>query len=653
MVHLTEEYLRRKFGANTFWKGLRYFHDGNVRCVIRVDNDTLIGSVQGSADIPYVVNVNIKDLSNTCSCPLGGDCKHVVATLLSFINKKFIDLDSLVDRIRSIPKDVLYRMLKSISLSNPEIIGHIHDAIRIYLASEKGSREILREIRKRITNMFAGADLSYYGVPSLANRIRRIFRQIMNSDLNDDSKAKLLIDLLDHIVVCFGEGADDSSGVLGSTAIEISDALISLLEKSEALKSKFADQIVDLVILEDYGLEFERLIPHVVTKDNYLYVIDKLKNELVRSEVTFYNLEKFLNIVSRINDKLHLGIDLRKYIIELLPRIRVRDYEIESLIRLLLDYRLDNLASKTIESVIKKCLESKGETKKLIAIELQSFTPYSRRVMKVSMCVMLVIKILNKYSTRVRISRELLEEFLLKAIRFDYSDPSFYRELKRWLNLLRIDTNKIRGILGESTKFYYYAGKLDVALEKIGSDLSNVTLNSLIIDEALSDVRFRDKALQVLTKHMLKNSVYRHFLEHKFILDYVLENASAEDFKQILEIGARIIISKGLLEYVVLKAKHKNIIWEVMKKNLELLPFEALERIIKKLEIIDNRFIKIVLKWIHNRITKSYKYYEQCIYILKLLKNRVDPKVWGKIKSELVNKYRTRRKFIHMLNELN
>ena len=73
----------------SFARGVQYYDDELVdRVVWR--NGLLTAEVQGSEGEPYVVQVRIDEYvgisSAECSCPydFGGDCKHIVATLLHY-----------------------------------------------------------------------------------------------------------------------------------------------------------------------------------------------------------------------------------------------------------------------------------------------------------------------------------------------------------------------------------------------------------------------------------------------------------------------------------------------------------------------------------------------------------------------------------------
>lgn len=81
----------RLVGRPAFDRGRVYARDGRVTAADwHEDKRRLHGIVEGSTDIPYACIIDLGDDSGVftriegtaCSCPIGGDCKHVAATLL-------------------------------------------------------------------------------------------------------------------------------------------------------------------------------------------------------------------------------------------------------------------------------------------------------------------------------------------------------------------------------------------------------------------------------------------------------------------------------------------------------------------------------------------------------------------------------------------
>jgi superfamily II DNA or RNA helicase len=82
--------LKRNFDAKTLERGRQYWREGRVLEVERISSSgeaiRLESSVEGSDDEPYTQEIRVKlkrgDVDGGCSCPVGSNCKHVVAALL-------------------------------------------------------------------------------------------------------------------------------------------------------------------------------------------------------------------------------------------------------------------------------------------------------------------------------------------------------------------------------------------------------------------------------------------------------------------------------------------------------------------------------------------------------------------------------------------
>lgn len=84
---LTEKQVKELIDDPYFSRGQSYFRNGNVSDMV-VRDDVLQGSCSGSHDEIYQVRVTFakdKITNMTCSCPMGGHCKHLAALLLTWV----------------------------------------------------------------------------------------------------------------------------------------------------------------------------------------------------------------------------------------------------------------------------------------------------------------------------------------------------------------------------------------------------------------------------------------------------------------------------------------------------------------------------------------------------------------------------------------
>jgi superfamily II DNA or RNA helicase len=90
MASITTDMIRQAYSSVTFDKGRAYLRDGSAQVTrISPDGTVVEGDVLGSLHRAYRSTARLRRLANGavrveswCSCPLGGDCKHVVALLL-------------------------------------------------------------------------------------------------------------------------------------------------------------------------------------------------------------------------------------------------------------------------------------------------------------------------------------------------------------------------------------------------------------------------------------------------------------------------------------------------------------------------------------------------------------------------------------------
>ncbi len=88
-VHYTLADIRNTFPAVFYERGLAISQQNRIRQIqYAEDNQTLLGEVQGSRTLPYHqrIQLGIRNgklmIEGSCDCPIGRNCKHVIAVLL-------------------------------------------------------------------------------------------------------------------------------------------------------------------------------------------------------------------------------------------------------------------------------------------------------------------------------------------------------------------------------------------------------------------------------------------------------------------------------------------------------------------------------------------------------------------------------------------
>ncbi len=90
-IKLTVEQVRNRAAEQSYARGESYYRSGAIFDTVRRGN-TLEGYCEGSQPTPYRVQVTLGEegvVGAWCTCPYdwGGDCKHIVALLLTYVHK--------------------------------------------------------------------------------------------------------------------------------------------------------------------------------------------------------------------------------------------------------------------------------------------------------------------------------------------------------------------------------------------------------------------------------------------------------------------------------------------------------------------------------------------------------------------------------------
>lgn len=158
----------------TLKKGERYYKKGRVLWVVKY-GEKLFSKVLGT--YPYYVELDLKTGENVCTCPLGGNCKHVAATMKAYESGAYFEALSksaevfpeatAMEFLSEVPELALDVTLKELrfALSTDESGSEV---ARLFLRAlklvEKSGREevlhILEEILEEYKHVFPEYELS-------------------------------------------------------------------------------------------------------------------------------------------------------------------------------------------------------------------------------------------------------------------------------------------------------------------------------------------------------------------------------------------------------------------------------------------------------------------------------------------------------------
>ena len=124
---LTYDQIRSRCTEQSFTRGLEYFQAGAIGNPV-LHGWTLWATCQGTEPTPYRVRVEFMPTTiaaTSCSCPYeyDGECKHVVALLLTYIETPEIiyDIDTLLATLAEKPKSSLLQIISELLKRTPTL----------------------------------------------------------------------------------------------------------------------------------------------------------------------------------------------------------------------------------------------------------------------------------------------------------------------------------------------------------------------------------------------------------------------------------------------------------------------------------------------------------------------------------------------------
>ena len=122
---ITEQDIRDIIDTASFQRGQTYFNSDAIFNA-RQQSITLKARCQGSRSQAYRVEATFDNagiVSNQCSCPLGGHCKHVAALLLTWIHhpEEFLDQPEVDELLEKSTKAELISLIKKMLRREPDL----------------------------------------------------------------------------------------------------------------------------------------------------------------------------------------------------------------------------------------------------------------------------------------------------------------------------------------------------------------------------------------------------------------------------------------------------------------------------------------------------------------------------------------------------
>ena len=164
VLHLRQADWRPAFRAGDFSRGLGYAEQGRST-LLSLKGETLLASCRGSGAQTYQQRISLQSfpqgwsVNGHCSCPVGFNCKHVVAALLTLERQQLagIDLSPLIET----PADVVEQRLEGVQ---PRPVLMLGSHVRVHFDARKG--RMLEQTQHRAALAFDYQGELAYGKPA-------------------------------------------------------------------------------------------------------------------------------------------------------------------------------------------------------------------------------------------------------------------------------------------------------------------------------------------------------------------------------------------------------------------------------------------------------------------------------------------------------
>lgn len=247
--HITEQAIRALVDEASFQRGQNYFRAGNIFDTLR-QGMTLKARCQGSLPQAYRVQVTFDDdaiIGNSCTCPLGGYCKHVAALLLTWLDspEEFIEqpeVDTLLDQYS---KAQLITLIKKMLQRDPDL------EILLPTAGPHQAPINSEIYRRQVASAFRNAGNEWGAESDIAEELFSI-KDIGDSFVQQQDYTNALV-VYEAIVTGIIEDYDsyhDEEGEVGGVLNEIVDELSDYLDNVQddrLLREKIMQVLFEII----------------------------------------------------------------------------------------------------------------------------------------------------------------------------------------------------------------------------------------------------------------------------------------------------------------------------------------------------------------------------------------------------------------------
>jgi len=290
-VQLTEEIIRSRASDQSYQKGREYYRAGaiyNPSWQSTTGGIVLTAECEGSTAPSYRLHVELDAggvRSASCTCPYdwGGDCKHIVALLLTYLHNpdEFSEQKKLADLVAGLEKDSLLALINHLVERDPDLYDENEMAIPMVSvgkskpSSAKGKRQTQvseQAYRKQVRRILKQSryDGSYYddwNEPAYIGDLEEVLETAKKFLETGDAEGALIIlrVLLEETLEDYDGEMDyngDVAAFIQDLGMPMAEAILSLEMDSKsrkALQESIEEMLDDLdETIEESELEVIR-----------------------------------------------------------------------------------------------------------------------------------------------------------------------------------------------------------------------------------------------------------------------------------------------------------------------------------------------------------------------------------------------------------
>jgi tetratricopeptide (TPR) repeat protein len=515
----------------------------------------------------------------------------------------FLDADNLLASLERRDKSELIKIISAILEEEPVL------ASKFALSEEVSEKRVnIETISRRISHILRGF-LDYYAVPGVVSELEEVKK--IGDKLAENGSFKEAVDvyllLVERGVDAFENGADDSDGILGDFVIECVEDFNKNVEKlGEEEKRDLIYKIMDIIVVEDYGLDTDEMLYGMATKENIVVIEEELLRRIPKSGESFhveYHRRRILDLLSELYESLGLYEDALKVMIKA------------------------GLKSKDDYLRLARALMVKGKDKEAFeyvreGVRLREGVNYALDE--------LYFNLVNQFLGEKREVEVKEEEAVNTALNLlsSHFKPETYELIKgvfgkigRYEELI----SAIKTRCGESVAIsvLLHDAHLDDAIERA---ISSTTLHPMRIIEVADAAKERGKQEEAL-KLTLKALKQGFISANESVSDLIKLFVKCSDERELKEaIGYVSTVSIAKIFADALLERSQEYAVRVLERFIMEMGKDEIKGYAKKLG--GEYALRICHSWVSEAVNRSHVYYDDAIDILKTMREIAGEEEW-------------------------